>query len=145
MDSPSPPGPASPRGDGEEEKKELTEEELNAAVANITEKVNENLIKAWTYNAWCTEAQIRKDIAKKRAQLAKEGKDVEDTTKGQPPSRLHTVLPGLVRIGKNPSAELAFLSFATPESRDAARPVLEQMKGKKGKFWELMEVTDHDL
>eukprot|EP01065_Artemidia_motanka_P016075 TRINITY_DN1979_c3_g1_i1.p1 TRINITY_DN1979_c3_g1~~TRINITY_DN1979_c3_g1_i1.p1 ORF type:complete len:748 (+),score=249.54 TRINITY_DN1979_c3_g1_i1:59-2245(+) len=112
--------------------------DLESAVAAIAQKTNENLVKINTYNSWATETQIRRDLTKKRPSVPSDKEPGEK-------SRLDAVLPGLVRIGKNPSKAIAYFSFATPEAKEAAIPILTTLKGKKSMFWEVMPVTELDL
>eukprot|EP01060_Flectonema_neradi_P003870 TRINITY_DN12522_c0_g1_i2.p1 TRINITY_DN12522_c0_g1~~TRINITY_DN12522_c0_g1_i2.p1 ORF type:complete len:569 (+),score=109.15 TRINITY_DN12522_c0_g1_i2:66-1772(+) len=110
----------------------------------IGEKENSFLLKINTYNAYATEAALRKEIVKKMGQGLAGGKytiDVPDRTE----ARLESTLPGLIRIGKNPKSEWAYFAFDCKESMERAQLFLTEMTGKRSQKWEITAGAQQDL
>ena len=112
-----------------------------AVAAALSSKVNDNLLKVNTYDKYSTEKAVREEILKKRRNGL--GKDLPMPASAEP-TRLEDVLPGLVRIGKNPKSPDAFFSFATDEARQAAKPFLKMLKGKRSQHWYVEEGAARD-
>ena len=115
---------------------------MSETVAALCTKKNDNLLKVDTTCQYSTEKVLRKEIQKKRKQGL--GKEIEWHADPTAPARLEDVLPGLARIGKNPSSTMAFFSFDNEKARDCAKKFLVQMKGKKSRMWEAVEGTSGD-
>eukprot|EP01059_Diplonema_ambulator_P016218 TRINITY_DN2757_c2_g1_i1.p1 TRINITY_DN2757_c2_g1~~TRINITY_DN2757_c2_g1_i1.p1 ORF type:complete len:594 (+),score=218.05 TRINITY_DN2757_c2_g1_i1:39-1784(+) len=116
-------------------------EKIAEAAAAIPTKGNDHLLKCETYDYYATEGALRKEITKKM----KAGLGGVEFKPSEEPSRLESVMPGLVRIGKNPSSSVAYLSFANEEAKEKAKEFLVHLKGKKSQHWEVADAGSDDV
>eukprot|EP01061_Rhynchopus_euleeides_P015751 TRINITY_DN26798_c0_g1_i1.p1 TRINITY_DN26798_c0_g1~~TRINITY_DN26798_c0_g1_i1.p1 ORF type:complete len:654 (+),score=311.51 TRINITY_DN26798_c0_g1_i1:133-2094(+) len=136
-----PEAPAAPAPAAEAAAPQAAAAVSESLVAALSSKANDYLLKVNTHDKFSTEKVVRTTVQKKRTQGA--GADVQ-WVKGETPSRLEDVIPGLVRIGKNPQSTYAFFSFATDEARQCGKAMLQQIRGKKQWLWEVEEGGEHD-
>ena len=99
---------------------------------HLAEHSNANLLKIDTKDSYSTSSAIKKYISKMMPPPAT----------GTPPAPL---LPGLIRLGKNPKNPHIFMAFETAAERDAASELLTTKMTYRKAPWTVSEVTERDM